>query len=160
MRWREIGTVTCSVARALSVVGDPWTLIIVREAFLGTRRFEDFQVYIGLSPHLLSERLGKLVKHGVMKRRLYCERPARHEYRLTRKGRDLYPVIVSLARWGDDWLAGDDGPPLAFIHRGCGRPTVPVLACSECGDPITPFAVRAEQGPAMTAERASQRGAA
>lgn len=159
MRWREIGTLTCSVARALAVVGDPWTLMVVREAFLGTRRFDEFQDYLEISPHLLSDRLGKLVENGVMRRRRYCERPARYEYRLTDKGRDLYPVILTLAGWGDRWLAGEDGPPLAFVHRGCGRPTAPVMTCSECGDPISPFEVTARQGAAMQAERAERRPA-
>src|SRR5262245_9027633 len=101
MRWREIGGMTCSVARALSIVGDRWTLLILRDAFLRTRRFEDFQASLNLTRHRLADRLRKLVDAGVLERVRYQERPSRYEYRLTEKGRDLYPVIVSLVRWGD-----------------------------------------------------------
>ena len=105
MRWNDIGGITCSVARTLSVVGDRWTLLILRDAFLRTRRFEDFQAHLGMTRHRLADRLAKLVEHGVFERVRYQERPERYEYRLTEKGRDLYPVIVSLVGWGDRWMA-------------------------------------------------------
>src|SRR5207249_8142736 len=104
MRWQDIGDMTCSVARALSVVGDRWTLLVLRDAFLGVRRFEDFHTDLGTTRHRLADRLRKLVDHGVLERVPYADRPRRFEYRLTEKGRDLYPVVVSLTRWGDRWI--------------------------------------------------------
>ncbi|PLW81326.1 transcriptional regulator [Kineobactrum sediminis] len=146
MRWTEIDQQLCSVARALSVVGERWTLLILRDAFLGTRRFDQFQRDLGITRHRLSERLNKLVEQGVLVKVAYCERPLRHEYRLTRKGLGLYPVLMSLARWGDDWMAGEDGVPLEYVHRGCGKHTRPVLACSECGEPLRPEGVTSSPG--------------
>ncbi len=136
MRWQEIGELDCSIAKTLSVVGDRWTLLVLRDCFLGGRRFDEFEVSLGLSPHLLSTRLSKLVEHGILKRRPYQQRPTRFEYRLTEKGRDLYPVIVSLLGWGDRWMGSEDGPPVELVHRGCGHTTTPTLTCSACGDPV------------------------
>jgi DNA-binding HxlR family transcriptional regulator len=149
MRWDEIGDMTCSVARALSVVGDRWTLLILRDAFLRVRRFEDFQGRLGMTRHRLADRLRKLVDAGVLERVRYQERPERFEYRLTEKGRDLYPVVVSLTRWGDRWMAGKDGPPLEMIHRGCGHTIVPALACPDCGARIGARDVDVRPGPAL-----------
>ncbi len=143
MRWREIGELDCSIARSLSVVGDRWTLLVLRDCFLGARRFDQFQASLGCSPHLLSVRLAKLVDAGVLEKREYRDHPPRHEYRLTEKGRDLYPVILSLLRWGDRWMPGDAGPPVELAHRECGRVTRPTLACSECGEPLHARAVEA-----------------
>ncbi|MFF2643076.1 winged helix-turn-helix transcriptional regulator [Streptomyces niveus] len=151
MRWNEIGDVDCSVARALSVVGDRWTLLVLRDAFLGVRRFEDFRANTGASRPLLTERLATLVEHGVLRRVRYQERPERYEYRLTEKGVGLYPVIVSLLAWGDRWMAGDDGPPVRLRHETCGHTTTPRLACPDCGEPIDPRDVR----PVLRAESAS-----
>src|SRR5213594_554597 len=108
MRWQDIGDMTCSVARTLSVVGDRWTLLVLRDAFLGVRRFDDFHADLGTTRHRLAARLRKLVEHGVLERVPYAERPPRFEYRLTEKGRDLYPVVVSLTRWGDRGMAGGE----------------------------------------------------
>ncbi|QHY95288.1 putative HTH-type transcriptional regulator YybR [Streptomyces sp. S4.7] len=142
MRWNEIGEVDCSVARALSVVGDRWTLLVLRDAFLGVRRFEDFRANTGASRPLLTERLTTLVEHGVLRRVRYQERPERYEYRLTEKGVGLYPVIVSLLAWGDRWMAGDDGPPVRLRHEPCGHTMTPELACPDCGETIDPRDVR------------------
>src|SRR5262249_45676914 len=136
MRWDEIGDLTCSVARALSVVGDRWTLLVLRDAFLGVRRFEAFQIDLGMTRHRLADRLRKLVAHGILERGRYQERPARFEYRLTEKGKDLYPIVVSLTRWGDRWMAGEAGPPVELVHKGCGKITMPALACPECGERV------------------------
>ncbi len=149
MRWRDIGDLTCSVARALSVVGDRWTLLILRDAFLGVRRFEDFQSRLGTTRHRLADRLRKLVAHGVLERVPYAERPPRFEYRLTEKGRDLYPVVVSLTRWGDRWMADADGAPVELVHRGCGRRIVPTLTCPECREPVGARDMLARPGPAL-----------
>jgi len=134
MRWSEIGGQNCSVARALSVVGDRWTLLVLREAFLRTRRFEDFQARTGAPRPVLAERLRSLVDDGIFERRRYSERPDRFEYRLTPKGRDLYPVLVSLLGWGDRWMTDPAEPPITLRHRGCGEIVQPELACPVCGE--------------------------
>jgi DNA-binding HxlR family transcriptional regulator len=137
MRWSDIGSQQCSVARALSVVGDRWTLLVLREAFFRTRRFEDFQARTGAPRPVLAERLRSLVEDGVLERRQYSERPDRFEYRLTEKGVDLYPVLVSLLRWGDRWMAGDAELPITLRHRSCGQIIEPELTCPACGESIT-----------------------
>lgn len=149
MRWDEIGGVPCSVARTLSVIGDRWTLLVLRDSFLRTRRFEDFQRQLGVTRHLLADRLRKLVAAGILEKVRYQEKPARYEYRLTEKGRDLHPVILSLLGWGDRWMAGDDGPPLVLVHKACGHPIKPSLVCPDCGEPIGPRDVTPELGPAL-----------
>lgn len=151
VRWTDIDQQVCSVARALSVVGERWTLLILRDAFLGTRRFDQFQSNLGITRHRLSERLTKLVEQGVLVKVPYHDKPLRHEYRLTRKGLALYPVLMSLARWGDDWMAGDAGAPLEYVHEKCGHKARPVLTCSECGDPLRPEEVKPQLGPALLA---------
>ena len=149
MRWNEIGDLTCSVARSLSVVGERWTLLVMRNAFLGMRRFEDFQRDLGTTRHRLADRLRKLVDNGILERERYQERPPRFEYRLTEKGRDLYPIIVSLTRWGDRWMAGKDGPPVELVHKACGKAAMPSLACPECGEPVGARDMTARPGPAL-----------
>ena len=152
MRWDQIGDVTCSVARSLSIVGDRWTLLVLRDAFLGVRRFDHFQKRIGATRHRLADRLRKLVGSGILERVRYQQRPARFEYRLTDKGRDLYPVIVSLTRWGDRWMAGRAGSPVELVHKGCGKVTMPSLACPECGEPVAARDMIARAGPAVRAK--------
>ena len=151
MRWNDIGEMTCSVARTLSVVGDRWTLLILRDAFLRTRRFEEFQAHLGMTRHRLADRLGKLVEHGIFERVRYQERPERYEYRLTEKGRDLYPVIVSLVGWGDRWMAGTAGAPIELVHRDCGHVMAPVFTCPHCHQSVTARDVTAQPGPALLA---------
>lgn len=148
MRWADVGDLTCSVARTLSVVGDRWTLLVLRDAFLGVRRFEDFQA-VGLTRHRLADRLKRLVDAEVMARVRYQDRPPRFEYRLTEKGHDLYPIIVSMTRWGDRWMAGDAGAPIELEHRRCGHTVMPVLACPRCAEPVTARDMRARPGPAL-----------
>jgi len=126
----------CSVARTLEVIGDRWTILILRDAFYGVRRFDDLRRRLGVARNILAERLNKLVAHGVLERRLYQDRPARYEYRLTAKGRDLLPVLLTLTRWGDRWEADASGPPATFTHTTCGRETTPTLTCSECGEEL------------------------
>nr|WP_211219609.1 winged helix-turn-helix transcriptional regulator [Nevskia ramosa] len=133
------------MARSLAIVGDRWTILILRNAFLRTRRFDDFQAQLGITRHLLANRLAKLVKLGVMSKVAYQERPPRYEYRLTEMGRDWYSVQLALVAWGDKWLAGAAGPPLEFVHQTCGHKFRPVTVCSECREPldireITPIA--------------------
>ena len=149
MRWDDIDKQVCSVARALSIVGERWTMLIIRDAFLGIRRFDQFQSNLGITRHRLSERLGKLVEQGVLVKMLYHDRPERYEYRLTPKGLDLYPVLMSLARWGDEWMDKDKGAPLEYTHQKCGKRTRPMLTCSECGEQLRPEEVISRLGPAL-----------
>jgi DNA-binding HxlR family transcriptional regulator len=159
MRWSEIGGETCSVARALSVVGDRWTLMILRDCFLGTRRFADFQRHLGAARNLVADRLAKLCADGILERRRYRDRPPRFEYVLTSMGRDLQPVMLALVAWGDRWMDPEaEGPPLENVHLGCGRPMHQRGVCSECGEPLTLDNVRPRLGPALA--RRLQRGEA
>lgn len=151
MKWDDVDQQVCSVARALAVVGERWTLLLVRDAFKGTRRFDDFQRNLGVSRHRLAERLKALVEAGVLTKVPYRERPVRYEYRLTRKGLGLYPVLVSLSHWGDQWLSDDAGQPLIYWHSRCGKPTEPVLTCRECGDPLRPEEVSTRHGQVLAA---------
>jgi DNA-binding HxlR family transcriptional regulator len=120
----------CSAARTLEVVGERWTLLIVRDALLGIRRFEDFQRSLGIARNVLTDRLNRLVEEGVLERRAYSE--ARHEYRLTDSGRDLWPVVHALVTWGDRHHA-PDGPPRRFEHRDCGGEVTDRRTCARCG---------------------------
>ncbi len=159
MRWREIGETTCSVARTLSVIGDRWTLLILREAFLRTRRFDDFHAHLGLTRHVLTARLNTLVDEGVFEKVRYQDRPPRFEYRLTEKGLDLYPIVIGLTRWGDRWMAGEDGAPVELVHRECGHTMLPELGCPECGGPVNARNVEARPGPALRALLTNDDGA-
>jgi DNA-binding HxlR family transcriptional regulator len=136
----------CSVARALELVGERWTLLILREAFLGVRRFDQFQGRLGIARNVLRDRLNRLVDEGVLERRPYQERPLRHEYRLTEKGRDLWPVVIALAHYGDRYYA-PDGPPRRFLHRGCGGEIDDRRRCTRCGADVELREVEAVPGP-------------
>ena len=125
----------CSIARTLDIVGEKWALLAVREVFLGDRRFDEMVRRTGAPRDTLAARLRTLVDAGILERRQYCEHPARFEYHLTDAGRDLYPVIVTLMRWGDQYLAGQDGPPLVLQHR-CGQQLVTQVVCQACGEPL------------------------
>jgi DNA-binding HxlR family transcriptional regulator len=149
MRWRDIGEMNCSVARSLSVVGDRWSLLILRDAFLRRRRFEEFQARLGITRHRLADRLRKLVAEGILERVRYQEKPARHEYKLTAKGRDFYPVIVALLQWGDRWMAGEAGPPVELVHRACGHQVTPVLVCPDCHESVSARDMLAQPGRAL-----------
>ena len=125
-----------SVERTLQQVGDHWTFLILREAFFGVRRFDELQCNLSAAPSVLSQRLRRLVAHGILERVRYQERPPRSEYRLTDKGLDLYPVIVLMMRWGDRWLDGGRGAPLRLRHLPCGHDMRPHLTCDGCGAPV------------------------
>src|ERR1700678_107336 len=126
---------TCSIARTLDLVGERWALLTVREVFLGDHRFDEMGLCAGAPRDTRAARLRTLVAAGILERRQYCEHPARFEYHLTDAGRDLYPVILTLMRWGDQYLAGADGPPLALRHR-CGHQVVAQVVCQACGEPL------------------------
>jgi DNA-binding HxlR family transcriptional regulator len=142
MRRTSFAGMQCSVARTLEVVGEWWTILILRSAFSGVRRFDDFQRSLGIARNVLADRLQTLVDNGILERRRYQERPERYEYRLTERGRDLYSVVISLLRWGDRWAMDDQpGPPVILTHS-CGHDITPEFSCPSCGEAIAPRAMR------------------
>jgi DNA-binding HxlR family transcriptional regulator len=150
MRHEALADVNCSIARSLSVLGERWTLVVLRQAFLGARRFEDYQRGLGIARNILTDRLRTLVDNDILERRRYHERPPRYEYRLTQKGRDLYPILLSLMQWGDQYAGAPHGPPVLLRHKTCGQLTKPQLVCSECGEAIDARAMQPEAGPGAT----------
>ncbi len=139
----------CSVAQCLEVVGEWWSLLIVRDCFMGVTRFDDFVERLGIARNVLRQRLSTLVEAGVLERVPYSERPLRHEYRLTDKGRDLWPVITAMRQWGDRYAA-EHGPPVRIRHRACGHVVDPVLVCPDCGEPVEARDYTALPGPGAT----------
>ena len=135
MRHTSLAGMPCPVARALDVIGEWWTLLIVRDALLGARRFEDFKE-TGIADNILSARLKKLVDEGIFKRQPYQEHPERHEYLLTEKGQGLALVVAALRSWGQEWTRGDD-QSLRLAHRACGHEVSITAFCEECGHPLT-----------------------
>lgn len=140
MGWNVVGDTECSVAKTLAVVGDGWTMLIIRELFSRTRRFDEFLSRTGISSNLLTQRLNRLVDEGVVEKVLYQRLPARHEYRLTQKGLDLYPLIIALKQWGDRWCNVRKKFQPKLKHKTCGASMTPIigLTCSSCGAPISP----------------------
>jgi DNA-binding HxlR family transcriptional regulator len=146
----------CSIARALEVVGERWSVLIVRNAlFAGSTRFTDFQRSLGIAPNILTTRLDGFVEAGIMRRQQYSEQPALYEYLLTEKGRDLAPALIALTEWGDRWAA-PDGPPILYRHSACGAPVTHEVVCMTCGRVDDPAAVTALPGPGMPADRATR----
>jgi DNA-binding HxlR family transcriptional regulator len=146
MRRTSLSELHCSVARTVDIFGEWWTPLIVRDAFYGRTRFEDFQRSLGLARNVLTTRLDRLVETGIMERRRYQERPPRDEYVLTEKGRDLFPVIAALLTWGDRWTAGEAGPPLLLVHS-CGEAGHLRATCDRCGEPMTLDTITPMPGP-------------
>jgi DNA-binding HxlR family transcriptional regulator len=140
----------CSIARTLEVIGERWTILILRDAFLGVRRFDDFQEDLGVSRGILASRLQGLCDEGILERRRYQESPERFEYRLTEKGRDLWPILHSLVTWGDRYEA-EKGPPRLFFHRGCGGAVDDRRTCAKCGAELTVRDVEEREGPGVRA---------
>jgi len=130
--FEELRVRDCSIKRTLDVIGEKWTLLVLREAFYGARRFEQFLANVGCARTLLSERLATLVEHGVLHREPYREagQRERHQYLLTEKGHDLFAALVVLMHWGDRWQAGPQGGPVVTRHRDCGQPVHVELRCA------------------------------
>ncbi len=145
MERKSFTEMDCSVAQSLEVVGEWWSMLIIRDAFLGVTRFEHFQRRLGISRNILTERLNALVEHGVLLKVAYSERPARYEYRLSDKGRDLWPVLTALRQWGDRWAA-PEGPPIEMVHTACGEVTNAVMVCEHCGARMNHRDVRVQSG--------------
>jgi DNA-binding HxlR family transcriptional regulator len=140
----------CSVAQCLEVVGEWWSMLIVRDTFMGVTRFEEFQRRLGISRNILRSRLTSLVEAGVLVRVAYSEHPLRYDYRLTQKGRDLWPVLTAMRQWGDAYAA-PAGPPIELVHQGCGEVTHAELTCAWCGERLTYKNVKAVPGPGRDA---------
>jgi len=149
MRWDDVNTQVCSMARTLAIVGDRWTFLIIRDITLGNRRFTSLHKALGITKHRLTDRLTRLIEHGVVYKQCYDEARQRFEYRLTEKGLDLYPVLMTIVQFGNKWEADEDGVPLEHVHKTCGAVTQPYLACSECHEPIHAREVRAQLGPGI-----------
>lgn len=132
---------SCSIDAALAVVGDRWSILILRDMFKGIRRFEEIQRDLAIPRAVLTERLRRLTKAGVLSRRLYQTRPDRYEYRLTEMGIELSPILVSLMHWGDRWL-GEGDPPVQLVHRSCGTPVSLEYYCWECAESFSPTEIR------------------
>jgi DNA-binding HxlR family transcriptional regulator len=141
----------CAVARALEVLGDWWTLLVVREAFLGTRRFADFEEHLGISKNVLTHRLGHLVEHGVLARVDAGVHGTRYEYELTPMGKDLVTVVTALRQWGDRWIFGEGREPLVVVDRRTGRPIPRQIVRGEHGEPLRGRDLELRPGPGASA---------
>ncbi len=150
---QAFAALNCSIARTLSLVGERWTVLILRELFLGRRRFDQIQEELGIATNVLSQRLTTLVDEGIVERRPYSQRPERYEYRLTEKGLELQPVLLALLAWGDKYTAGGKGPPLEIVHADCGHAVHAVSTCSHCGGELHARNIRSRPGPGATAEQ-------
>ena len=147
MRHRSFRDMDCAIARSLDIVGEWWSLLILREAFLRVRRFDDFQENLGIARNVLTTRLNKLVENGILEKRLYQTNPDRYEYKLTEKGLDLYPVLLTLMEWGNKWATNDFQGSARLIHKRCGQVTKPILKCDHCGEAINVKEMTAELTP-------------
>ncbi|WP_109467780.1 winged helix-turn-helix transcriptional regulator [Albibacillus kandeliae] len=137
MRWNDLKEESCPVARGLSVIGDRWTMMVLRDCFQGIRRFDDFQKRLGITRHVLADRLRKLEEDGVLERRLYQDRPPRHEYRLTEKGLALLPILVTLIQWANTWEPHPEQDDKILRDRETGAHVEPLVVDSETRQPLT-----------------------
>lgn len=136
MRRTDTSDWPCNIARSASVLGDHWNILLIRQACLGVRRFEEFQRTLGIGRNMLTVRLNGLVDRAILERVEYQANPSRSEYRLSDKGRDAYTVLAAMDAWGRRWLAGPEGTPVLFRHERCGRDMQAVVVCSECAEPL------------------------
>jgi DNA-binding HxlR family transcriptional regulator len=145
---KSFADMNCSVAQCLEIVGEWWTLLILRDVFLGYSRFDEFESRLGIARNVLTQRLERLVDAGVLERVPYQERPVRHDYLLTDKGRDLWHVVTAMRQWGDRWAA-PGGAPVELVHHACGEVVDVVPSCSHCGEQLTTRDVQARPGPGL-----------
>jgi DNA-binding HxlR family transcriptional regulator len=149
----------CSIAASLRLIGDRWSLLILRDAFRGVRRFDELAADLGIARNLLADRLQKLVDHGILVKQPYQQRPLRYEYRLSAKGVDLSPALVALMRWGDKHVL-DESPPVVLVHDRCGTPLEQTLTCPECAEAVSPRAIKSRPGPgAVRSTKTTRRSA-
>ncbi|MEN9506301.1 MAG: hypothetical protein RI958_2227 [Actinomycetota bacterium] len=147
MRKASFADMHCSVAQSLEIIGEWWTLLILRDSFLGIRRFDDFVERLGISRNVLTTRLDTLVEAGILERRPYDDARSRYDYLLTDKGRALWPVMTALRQWGDEWIFGVGNEPLLLEHRDHGHLTTAHMTCDVCGEHLDARSVRAVPGP-------------
>ena len=152
MGWDEVADSVCPIARSQAVLGDRWTMLLIRELFLGTRRFDAFQAQTGMSSHLLSQRLKRLEQGGIVERQQYQARPPRYEYRLTAKGKDLHSVLLALRAWGMRWYPAGE-PAVRLVHNTCGQEIETLAFHHECGEVLRPRDITATFNEAFAAER-------
>ncbi len=147
MRRTDTSEWPCNIARGANILADLWNVLLIRQACLGTRRYEDFQRALGIGRNILTIRLNGLAEEGILERIEYQSNPVRHEYRLTDQGRDAYSVLAAMAAWGERWLAGPEGTPVLTHHTACDHDMHAVVVCSECHQPIDVREVKARRGP-------------
>lgn len=147
MRRTSFARWPCSVARTMDLLGDWWTPLVLRECFYGIRRFDEFQEQLGIPRTTLAERLRRLVAEGLLEKQAYQDEPVRYEYVLTEKGADFWGVLLAMTRWGDRWLASEDGPPIVLHHTRCGHDTQARVVCEHCGEEIPAAESRMRMGP-------------
>ena len=150
MQRTQFSEMACSIARTLDVFGEPWSPLILRDVWVGIRRFDEIQADLGISRKVLTERLKLLVETGVLGRQQYSERPARSEYVLTQKGTELVDLLMVMVKWGDRWTAGEAGPPVLYRHHACGEIAHVELHCSACDQPMSADTVDLLPGPAQS----------
>ncbi|HEX5511846.1 MAG TPA: helix-turn-helix domain-containing protein [Actinomycetales bacterium] len=150
MQRTNFGDMTCSIARTLDVMGEPWTPLVIRDVFVGMNRFEQIQQDLGISRKVLTERLNHLVEHEILQRRPYDNRP-RYEYHLTDRGTELFDVLMVMVGWGDKWLAGEAGPPVLYRHHACGEISHVDPRCSHCGEHMGATDIDVLPGPGAAA---------
>lgn len=150
MRKASFADMHCSVAQTLEVVGEWWTLLILRDAFLGVRRFEDWVDRLGIARNVLTARLDTLVDAEILERRAYDEARGRYDYLLTDRGRALWPVLTAIRQWGDTWILGPGQEPVLLEHRGHEHHATVEMRCAECGEELDARSVRAIAGPGAT----------
>lgn len=151
---------TCSIAGALEVVGERWTLLIVRDTMLGLHRFDELQANLGIARNVLQTRLERLVDAGILEKRRYQDRPPRYGYHLTAKGLDLWPAVIALMHWGDRHAASSDGPPVIVTHRDCGGEIDDHRVCRACGERVGPRDAWALPGPGAARDHPLRRRSA
>ncbi|MFF5029975.1 winged helix-turn-helix transcriptional regulator [Streptomyces collinus] len=151
MRRTSFDSWPCSIARAVDVLGDGWTLLILREVFYGESRFDGFIDSLGIARNTLTDRLRRLEEAGLLQRQAYQSEPVRHEYLLTDKGRDFFGVLAAINAWGDRWLADDDGIPVVMQHTACGHDTQAKVVCASCGETLHHQDVAVRTGPGYPA---------
>ena len=158
MRRTDTSQWPCNIARSAHVLGDHWNILLIRQACLGMRRYEDLQRALGIGRNMLTLRLTSLVDEGILERVVYQQNPVRHEYRLTEKGRDAYTVLAAMDAWGRRWLAGAEGSPVLLHHGPCDHDMHAVVVCSECREPIDVREVTARAAPGAEASAAPRQG--
>jgi DNA-binding HxlR family transcriptional regulator len=157
MQRTNFGEMACSIARTMSVIGEAWSPLILRDVWVGMTRFEQIQADLGISRKVLTERLNHLVAQGVLERRPYDRRP-RHEYVLTDKGTELVDMLMVMVGWADKWLAGEAGPPVLYRHHACGEISHVDLRCAHCGEPMHAENVELLPGPGAARRAGSTSG--